>query len=184
MKSNQIPTNNDICRIPDIIDIDPENRKSIDEYLDQYDKVSNETAVIRQQLMKKLADVVEHTCINTNEDDLDTVTKKIMVVESLSKLLDGREKSMASRINLRQKNQIADATTSLSNLAAEVLKRIDVSSELKKTAGCAAPDQEAYSKLDEIASTFSKDIPDTALRDDPFDFSCDETDESNLELLT
>lgn len=152
--------------IPDIITIIPNDSTGIDKYLDQCDLVQNETAIIREKLINQVGIAVSKIEFDFNNDRLDDVEKKLMAVDTLSKLIDARDKSMTNRVNNRLKNKEVKGNEALGKLAADLLMKIDLSSNV-----CIKNKSLDPSNLDELEKMtcgMEQDIPDFELRDDPY----------------
>lgn len=166
MNMQTIPSENNTRELPDIIKIIPNEPNGIEKYLDQCDLVHNETAVIREQLISQVGSAVAKIEFNFNNDSLDDVEKKIMAVETLNKLIDSREKSMTTRVNNRLKNKELKGNEALGKIAADLLMKIDLSSQsfVKNQ----PLDPANLAELESVTCGMESEITDTELRDDPY----------------
>lgn len=152
--------------IPDIVTINPNDSTGIERYLDQCDLVQNETAIIREKLINQVGAAVANIKFDFNEDRLDDVEKKLMAVDTLSKLIDARDKSMINRVNNRLKNKEVKGNEALGKLAADLLMKIDLSANacIKNK----SIDPSNLAELEQMTCGMEQEIPDTELRDDPY----------------
>ena len=152
--------------IPDIIKIIPGEQHGIEQYLDQADLVHNETALIRDRLIRHLGSAVQDIKFDFNNDRLDDVEKKVMAVETLNKLIDAREKSMTTRVNNRLKNKELKNNEALGKVAAELLMKIDLSNKCGAKNKPLSP--ENLADLDCVTAGMDCEIPETEMREDPY----------------
>lgn len=155
--------------LPDIITIDPNSPVSIEKYLEQCDLVHNDTAIIRERLIQKVGAAVANIEFDFNGNSLDDSTKKIMAVETLSKLIDAREKSMTNRVNLRLKNKEVKGNEAIGKMAAELLTKIDLS--IKGPSQNKPIPKDALDELDKALSDLDIKIATDECRKDPYDFT-------------
>jgi len=166
MNTNTNPSENKTETIPDVVTIIPNDSTGIERYLDQCDLVQNETAIIRAKLITQVGEAVSQIKFDFNEDRLDDVEKKLMAVDTLSKLIDARDKSMINRVNNRLKNKEVKGNEALGKLAADLLMKIDLSAS-----ACIKNkpiDPSNLAELDQLTCGMEQEIPDTELRDDPY----------------
>ena len=169
MNENKDVLNTNENNLPDVIPIDPEHPHSLDHYLDQMDLVHNDTAILRDKLIRQMGTVVSKIEFDPNSDRLDDVTKKVMVIDTLTKLIDSREKSISNRVNLRMKTKVLDGNEALGKIAADILTKIDLSIDR-----CNKNQPIPSDNLHDLECTMAAlkiDIPESELRDDPYDMT-------------
>ena len=104
-------------------DVDP---ITVDKLLNQLDDVYNTSAYKRNILIDKLMETVSRVHIDPMDDDVDDVSKKVMIIDQANKILAEQEKAFSNRINMRLKQKEADSNIASGQLAAEILKKISL----------------------------------------------------------
>lgn len=154
---------------------------TVDKLLTQMDDVYNETAKYRNRILDKLIDTLDRVYIDPNVDDIDDVSKKIMIFEQINKTLAEKEKAFTTRINTRLKQKEADSNVMAGQMAVEILKRISLSDNLAIKRSEEVPD--INTQLSQLDTSFSSDesittILDTELKSDPKDIPMLQIDDS------
>lgn len=152
--------------IPDIITITPNDPASLDCYLDRCDEVMNDTARIRNLLIRKVRDAVENIKFDFNEDKPMVTEKKLQAVDALDKLLVAREKSMVTRVTNRLRKKEASDNEALGKLATDLLRKIDMSQgmQLRNT----PVSQDSLNDLEQRTAELEGTILESELRTDPY----------------
>lgn len=145
---------------------------TVDKLLVQMDSVYNETAKYRNRMLDKLVDTLDRVYIDPNVDDVDDISKKIMIFEQLNKTLAEKEKSFTTRINTRLKQKEADSNVMAGQMAVEMLKKISLSDNIITKHNEQVPD--ITQQLNQLDKAFTSDesvttILDTELKSDPKD---------------
>lgn len=151
----------------DVLNIPDGQSISIEKYLESLDQVHDETAIIRNQMISQMRDVVAGINFNVNDEKLDDVDKKLHAVDMLHKLVEAKEKSMTNRVNMRLKNKMSEGMEDLGKIAADLLTKIDLSLTCKSK-NSPIPAENLHD-LECVVSEMSIDIPETETRTDPYD---------------
>lgn len=145
---------------------------TVDKLLTQMDDVYNESAKYRNRVLDKLIETLDRVYIDPNVDDIDDVSKKIMIFEQINKTLAEKEKAFTTRINTRLKQKEADSNVMAGQMAVEMLKRISLSDNISVKQTEQVPDLSL--QLSQLDTSFTSDISvstilDTELKTDPKD---------------
>lgn len=101
---------------------------NIEDMLNNYDMLLSDTAKKRAKIERVLMDAVACTSLNPEMEDIESVQKKVMVLESASRILDSREKSYGNRVALRMKRQNdTDMNSILASTATAILQKLQAS---------------------------------------------------------
>ena len=111
----------------DIVKETVETPITIENLLKQQNEVFNETADIRNKIIEKVFTAIDKMTLDLEEQDIDTVTKKNMMVNTLSTLLNDKEKSFNTRITSLMKNKELNSNAEQGRLAVEILNKINLS---------------------------------------------------------
>lgn len=153
----------------DIVDIDPENIKPVEKYLDHADIVANDVSTRRHKLMEKIESAVDSITFDFNTDSPRDVEKKLAAVKMYTDILESREKTAERRVNQRLKVKQADSTENLGKVVVELLKTIDPRKQFQGADGPKDIPDEDLKELESLAASI--EVSDTVLRTDAFDLT-------------
>lgn len=145
---------------------------TVDKLLIQMDDVYNEAAKYRNRMLDKLVDTLDRVHIDPVVDDIDDISKKIMIFEQINKTLAEKEKSFTTRINTRLKQKEADSNVMAGQMAVEMLKKISLADNPTTRHNESVPD--LSQQISQLTTDFTSDsslttILDTELKSDPKD---------------
>ena len=139
-----------------------DNVSSLDLAIEQVDKVFQSTNTTREQLIGRLATVINSMSMSPDEDSPLKLDAKLHVFQTLQALLKDKESSVITAAKVKMQKKDTESSDAARQIAIELLKNINVSAKAAPVGKTIIPTN-IDSKIDAAIGATHKDIADTEL---------------------